>query len=88
LRAVVSEFKGVHTICGLSNVSYGLPSRRLMNQTFMVMAIAGGLDSVITDPLDKRLMANIVAAEALIGKDEFCKAYLGAYRSGKLKLQR
>jgi cobalamin-dependent methionine synthase I len=75
----------VHTICGLSNVSYGLPRRRLLNQVFIAMAIAKGMDSAIIDPLDPRMMAAILAAEALAGKDQFCMAYIGAEREGRLE---
>ena len=53
-----------------------------MNQTFMTMAIAKGLDGAIINPLDQRMMANIVEAEALVGKDNFCMNYLKAFRAG------
>jgi len=86
LELITSNFQGVHTICGLSNISYGLPKRKLLNQTFLVMAVAKGLDAAIINPLDRRMMANIIAAEALIGRDEFCAEYLNAYRAGKLDL--
>ncbi|HMA66619.1 MAG TPA: dihydropteroate synthase, partial [Desulfosalsimonadaceae bacterium] len=87
IEAIMTGFPGVHTICGLSNVSYGLPERKLVNQTFMVMAIAKKLDGAIINPLDKRMMANIIAAETLIGKDEFCSNYLSAYRDNRLNLE-
>jgi len=48
------------------------------------LAIAKGLDGVIVKPLDKKMMTNIIAAEALIGQDEFCIDYLKAFRSGQL----
>ena len=48
----------------------------------MIMAIAMGLDGAIINPLDKRMMANITAAEALAGRDEYCTAFLKAYRAG------
>jgi 5-methyltetrahydrofolate--homocysteine methyltransferase len=82
LNAVTAEFPEVHTICGASNVSYGLPKRKLMNQVFVVMGVAMGLDSCIANPLDRKLMANLVAAETLAGRDEFCERYLNAYRDG------
>lgn len=53
------EFPGIHTVCGLSNVSYGLPARKLINQTFLVQAMQAGLDAAIVDPLDKRLMLHL-----------------------------
>ncbi len=74
----------VHKTCGLSNVSYGLPKRKLVNQVFAAMAIAKGMDSAIIDPLDARMMATISAAEALAGKDQFCMGYITADREGKL----
>ena len=86
VNAIMTEFPGVHTICGLSNISYGLPERKLLNQAFMVMAICKGLDSAIINPLDKRMMANVYAAETLAGRDEFCGNYLTAYRDEKLVL--
>jgi 5-methyltetrahydrofolate corrinoid/iron sulfur protein methyltransferase len=75
----------VHKTCGLSNVSYGLPKRRLVNQVFVAMAIARGLDSAIMDPLDPRMMASVAAAEALAGRDPFCMRYITAEREGKLE---
>ena len=82
IEQIVQRFDGIHTACGLSNISYGLPARKFMNQTFMTMAIAKGLDGAIINPLDQRMMANIIAAEALSGKDNFCMNYLKAFRSG------
>ena len=82
IELIMKRFEGVHTACGLSNISYGLPARKFMNQTFMAMAIAKGLDGAIVNPLDKKMMASIIAAEALVGKDNFCMDYLKAYRAG------
>ena len=82
IEKVVAVFTGIHTACGLSNISYGLPARKFMNQTFMVMAIAKGLDGAIMNPLDSKMMANIAAAEALAGKDNFCMNYLEQFRAG------
>jgi 5-methyltetrahydrofolate--homocysteine methyltransferase len=80
------EFKGVHTMCGLSNVSFGLPERKLLNRTFMVMAVTSGLDGAIVNPLDKKMMAAIYAAETLMGRDNFCMNYLKAYRAKKFEV--
>jgi len=82
IERIVTTYPGIHTACGLSNISYGLPARKFMNQTFMTMAIARGLDGAIINPLDRRMMANIIAAEALAGKDNFCVNYLKAFRAG------
>jgi 5-methyltetrahydrofolate--homocysteine methyltransferase len=85
VERIIKTFPGIHTVCGLSNISFGLPERKFLNQTFMVMAIARGLDGAIVDPLDKKMMANIIAAEALAGSDEWCSAYLEAYRDKKFE---
>jgi 5-methyltetrahydrofolate--homocysteine methyltransferase len=82
IEKIVSMFPGVHTACGLSNISYGLPARKFCNQTFMTMAIVKGLDGAIINPLDRRMMANIITAEALAGRDEYCMKYLTAFREG------
>jgi cobalamin-dependent methionine synthase I len=73
-----------HITCGLSNISYGLPNRALLNRTFLAQAVAHGLDSAILDPLDRDLMRTAHAAEALAGRDEWCAAYIAAHREGKL----
>jgi cobalamin-dependent methionine synthase I len=83
--AIVKRFPGVHTSVGLSNVSYGVPVRKLVNETFLMLLLSRGLDAAIVDPCDRQLMANIAAAEALLGRDEFCVGYLRAYRAGKLE---
>ena len=74
----------MHTVCGLSNVSFGLPLRSQINQVYMVMAMSRGLDAVIIDPLDRRMMANIVTARMLAGEDPACKGFLSAFRDGRL----
>lgn len=82
IELVMNRFEDIHTACGLSNISYGLPSRKFLNQTFMIMAIVKGLDCVIVNPLDRKIMANIVAAETLAGKDDYCMNYIRSYRAG------
>jgi 5-methyltetrahydrofolate--homocysteine methyltransferase len=85
VEQIMQKFVGIHTACGLSNISYGLPARPFLNQTFMVMAITKGLDGAIVNPLDKKMMANITAAETLAGKDSYCMNYLQAFRAGKFE---
>ncbi|MGE5256642.1 MAG: methyltetrahydrofolate cobalamin methyltransferase [Hyphomicrobiales bacterium] len=84
IERITQTFKGVHTMCGLSNISFGLPERKFINQAFMVMAIAKGLDGAIVNPLDARMMGCILTAETLMGRDSYCMNYLKAYRAGKL----
>ncbi|MBN2290405.1 MAG: dihydropteroate synthase [Candidatus Glassbacteria bacterium] len=87
IERIMTGFPGVHTSIGLSNVSYGLPFRFQLNQMFMVLAMGRGLDAAILDPTDKRLMANVITASALLGRDEFCMKYLEAHQGGKLDLE-
>jgi len=69
------------TVFGLSNLSQGThKSRSLINRTFLVMAVASGLTSVILDPLDKNLMDALITAELLLNKNIYCDSFLDAYR--------
>jgi 5-methyltetrahydrofolate--homocysteine methyltransferase len=85
MRLIKKEIPEAHIICGLSNVSFGLPVRRLLNTSFFVSAIFAGLDAAIMNPLDNKLMAIIYATEALSGKDEYCMEYISKYREGSLE---
>ncbi len=84
VERVMKRYPGIHTICGLSNVSFGLPKRKVLNRALAVMGIAHGLDSAICNPLDAPLMSAIFAAEALAGRDEYCGNYIEAYRADRL----
>jgi len=84
MREIMVRFPGVHTICGLTNVSHGLPARKLVNRTFLAGAIANGMDAAIIDPTDALLMATLVGAEAVFGRDEYCINLIEAFQDGKL----
>jgi len=84
IRGIKEGIPGVHTTCGLSNVSFGLPERRLLNRAFAVALVSYGMDTLIIDPLDSGMMAMITAIKTLLGQDEFCVDYLAAYRNGRL----
>jgi len=83
---ICSKYPGIHTICGASNVSFGLPVRKLLNATFLAMLIARGLDSAIIDPCNSLTRASVLAAEALAGHDDFCTNYIAAFRAGDLEV--
>jgi 5-methyltetrahydrofolate corrinoid/iron sulfur protein methyltransferase len=68
------------TIVGLSNVSQGTEVRKLINRTFLSMAVAYGLDAAILDPLDKELVDSAITAELILNKQIYCSSYLQAYR--------
>jgi len=84
LRELKRAFPDVKTISGLSNISFGLPRRTWINQSFLVLSLGAGLDAAILNPLDKNLMALVRSTEALLNKDPFCVKYIEAFRSGKL----
>lgn len=85
---IKARFPEVHLICGLSNVSFGLPLRAQINQVFLTLCLAHGMDAFLLDPLDRRLMANLATAQMLLGQDAFCRGYLTAVRAGRLAFLR
>jgi len=80
---IKSTHPKVHISGAISNISFNLPVRRLVNQAFAVLAINAGMDSAVLDPLNQDLQGVIYAAEAMIGLDDFCAEYVAAYREGK-----
>ncbi|MFO7711695.1 MAG: dihydropteroate synthase [Dehalococcoidia bacterium] len=84
IRRIMDGHPGVNTICGLSNISFGLPERRLINRNFMSLCIAYGLSAVIMDPTDGQLMATLLTVEMLLGRDEYCGNFIDAYQSGRI----
>ena len=85
MRAVHAEFPQAHISCGLSNVSFGLPVRALINRTFLVLALDAGMDTAIIDPNDRELKAALLATDLLLGQDKHCLKYTRAYRAGLLE---
>jgi len=85
LRAVRAEFPRVHSTSGLSNVSYGLPARSLINRAFLTLMLEAGLDTAILDPLDRELRKALLAAEVVLGIDRHCLSYTRAFRAGLLE---
>jgi len=81
---LVKERLPVRTTGGLSNVSFGLPHRPLLNRTFVSMCAAIGIDGIIVDVRNKLMMATVRAIEALRGEDAYCGAYLKSHRKGLL----
>lgn len=67
---------GVHTVLGVSNVSFGLPNRPLLNRTFLALAMQAGLDLPIINPLDRELMGTIDAFHVLFYKDIDSESYI------------
>jgi 5-methyltetrahydrofolate--homocysteine methyltransferase len=84
LEQIKSRYPGVKTVLGLSNISYGLPRRGLVNRAFLLMAAYAGLDAVILNPLDTKMMSLIKVADMLTGKDASCRGYMRAHQKGIL----
>ena len=85
IRALRAEFPQAHISLGLSNVSFGLPLRSLVNRTFLSLAIAAGMDTAIIDPNDREMKAALFATDLLLGYDKHCLNYTRAYRKGLLE---
>ena len=81
LRAValVKKRLGVRTVLGVSNVSFGLPARPLVNSTFLAAAFGAGLDMPILNPLNARYRDTVATFRILNGQDTGCRAFLEAY---------
>lgn len=87
----------IHITGGLSNVSFGLPCRALLNDAFILLAAEAGADSGIIDPvssqltrvfdLDRQSPSYRLAEDVLLGRDRNCKNFLRAYRKGELQAQ-
>jgi 5-methyltetrahydrofolate--homocysteine methyltransferase len=77
---LVREELGVNTVCGASNVSFGLPGRPRLNAAFLSMAVASGITAVIANPLDQESRLAILAGDLLMGYDECGMAWIQAHR--------
>lgn len=98
IRALRERYgAAIHLTGGFSNVSFGMPARRLINDVFLRLAIAAGADSGILDPVTSRLDRVLgldraarswrLAEDLLLGRDEYCAAFIRAYRKGELNDQ-
>lgn len=76
---LAKEELGLHTVLGVSNISFGLPQRERLNAAFFAMALAAGLDGAIINPHSMAMMDTWRAATALCGRDEQFQAYINAY---------
>lgn len=84
IEQIKSRYPGAKTVMGLSNISYGLPQRGMVNRGFMLMAAYAGLDAAILNPLDAKMMSVIKVADMLAGEDPSCRRYIRAHRQGVL----
>jgi 5-methyltetrahydrofolate--homocysteine methyltransferase len=81
IRGIKSVYPAAHVTCGLSNISFGMPLRPVINRYFMAMAIQAGLDSAIINPNDRELREATMTAEMLMGQDRYCLSFNNAFRN-------
>ena len=79
-KYIKEHYPDLHIICAVSNISYNLPCRKIVNQAFAAVAMWFGMDAAVMDPLNRDLRGTIYATEALMGEDFFCVEYIDAYR--------
>jgi len=82
VRMIKEKYPKTHITSGLSNISFGMPFRQALNRQFLALAMSAGMDSAIMDPLSADIRATLYATQALLGQDDFCMEYIGAFRSG------
>ena len=84
LKEVKNLYPTIKVTSGLSNISFGMPLRKVVNQHFLTLAIDAGMDSAILDPCNRDLVTTLYITDALLGKDRLCRNYLNAYRKNKI----
>ncbi len=87
-RYIKEKCPECHITSGLSNISFGIPSRKTMNQAFLILAMEAGMDCAIIDPLSRDMIGSIFATEALLGIDEFCMEYIEAYNDDRFGVKK
>jgi 5-methyltetrahydrofolate--homocysteine methyltransferase len=87
LRAIrlVKEKFGIATTLGVSNVSFGLPARPLINSSFMAMAIYSGLDSGILNTGDSRMVETVFSSDVIVGKDRGAQRFTERFQNYRPK---
>jgi len=81
MSLLAREELSVKPLVAVSNVSFGLPNRRLLNRTYLAMLIEAGLEGAILDPTDSGVAETICAACALTGTDDYCIGYIRYHRA-------
>lgn len=84
ITTIRKQYPTIHITAAVSNISFNLPVRKLVNYGFVVLAMNCGLDSGILDPTNRDMLGLIYATEALLGLDDYCMEYIGAYREGRI----
>jgi len=80
ISTIREQYPTIHITGAVSNISFNLPYRKILNMSFMVLAMNAGLDSCVVDPCNRDMMGIIFATEAMLGLDDYCMEYISAYR--------
>jgi len=83
-KKIRARAKDIHVVSGLSNISFGLPARSLINHAFLTLAMQAGMNAAIMDVLDREMVGLMHATNALLGEDEYCMDYITAFREGRI----
>lgn len=84
IKVIKALYPTIHVTGAISNMSFGLPVRALLNKTAMAFAIQAGMDSAVMDPMNRDMMGTIFATYALMGQDKHCRKYSKAFRAGQI----
>lgn len=78
--ALIRQELGVNMNLGASNVSFGLPDRKIVNIAYLALAISRGLTTAITDPTVPEIQTTVLACDLLMGHDEYSMRWIKAFR--------
>jgi len=81
IRLVRAAYPAVNILCGVSNVSFGLPGRKALNAAFLTGALLSGANAAIFDVAEPAMREAAAVAEALAGRDEYCMGYISHFRA-------
>jgi 5-methyltetrahydrofolate corrinoid/iron sulfur protein methyltransferase len=88
IQKIRKMYPNAHITIGLSNISYGMPLRPIINQSFLSMVVLSGLDSAIINPNDRQLRGTMLAAEMLVNRDKSCQMFGQAFSSDAIGVEK
>ena len=82
MKKIREKEPSIHITGAISNISFNLPYRKILNQAFLVLSMNAGMDSAVMDPTNRDLMGIMYATEAMLGLDDYCMEYISNFREG------
>lgn len=82
MKKIREKEPSIHITGAVSNISFNLPYRKILNQAFLVLSMNAGMDSAVMDPTNRDLMGIMYATEAMLGLDDYCMEYISNFREG------